>query len=348
MKPGGKGLKLESVNDLQELVASNVEAIEPGLRLLGSRVALGGATIDLLTVDPADTPTLIALGFNADDQMLLRALEAYSWCLENPDALGRLYPAERLSPTAPPRVVFIAEKLSDAFLRKIRHLRFDRVDCLEFYFGLQFKLIEEVRGTHDPETRAPQAVPPPRAARAAPAPSPPPPRPESAPGRRPDAPVASRPEPLVTPRYEPPRETPRREEPAAPRPVAARPAPEPVVPEPVAGDQSRPLGGSRDSRRPGEVDEDMVRTVREYLKGEFPTAVVYDFYVHDRGTQMFQLQDSQGALIHSAAVSGDLLERGTESHLRAFLDKHKLARVLRQAGGAGVSVTKGGLRIERR
>ena len=92
----------------------------------------------------------------------------------------------------------------------------------------------------------------------------------------------------------------------------------------------------------------MVRVVREYLKGEFPTAVVYDFFVHDRGAQMFQLQDSQGALIHSAAVSGDLLEGGTESNLRAFLDRHRLARVLRESGAAGVLVTKSGLRVEKR
>lgn len=334
-------MTLESVNDLQELVALNVEAIEPGLRLLGSRVALGSATIDLLTVDPAGELTLVALGFDADDQMLLRALEAYSWCLEYPDALGRLYPAERLSP-APPRVIFIAEKLSDPFLRKIRHLRFSRVGCLEFFFGLQFKLVDEFRGTHDPaEMRAPEPVEAPRAAA-------PPPRVESARPRRPEPPPR-RPEPAVAPRPEPPRETRRREEPPAPKPAAARVVTPPVAPEPVvAGDHSRPLGGSRDARRPGDVDEDMVRVVREYLKGEFPTAVVYDFFVHDRGAQMFQLQDSQGALIHTAAVSGDLLEGGTESNLRAFLDRHRLARVLRESGAAGVLVTKSGLRVEKR
>jgi hypothetical protein len=333
-------MTLENVNDLQEIVAVNVDAISPGLRLLGTRVALGSATIDLLTVDPAGELTLVALGFSADDQMLLRALEAYSWCLEYPDALGRLYPAERLSP-APPRVVFIAEKLSDAFLRKIRHLRFSRVDCLEFFFGLQFKLVDEFRGTHDSgEARAPQ--PPPPA---------PPPRVESPPPRRSEPPLAPppRPEPPAAPRPEPHhREARRREEPAA-KPVAAKVVTPPVAPEPVvAGDQSRALGGSRDARRPGDVDEDMVRVVREYLKGEFPTAVVYDFFVHDRGAQMFQLQDSQGALIHSAAVSGDLLEGGTESSLRAFLDRHRLARVLRESGAAGVLVTKSGLRVEKR
>ena len=191
-------MTLESVNDLQELVAVNVDAIAPGLRLLGSRVALGSATIDLLTVDPDGELTLVALGFSADDQMLLRALEAYSWCLEYPDALGRLYPAERLSP-APPRVVFIAEKLSDAFLRKIRHLRFSRVDCLEFFFGLQFKLVDEFRGTPEPAEGGPWKSPerrraPPaassgeRPAGAGPEPPPPPPPP------RPEPPVAPRPD----------------------------------------------------------------------------------------------------------------------------------------------------------
>jgi hypothetical protein len=342
-------MALESINDLQEIVAANVDAIAPGLRLLGTRVALGSASIDLLTVDPAGELTLVALGFIGDDQMVLRALEAYSWCLEYPDALGRLYPAERLS-SAPPRVIFIAEKLSDAFLRKIRHLRFSRVDCLEFFFGLQFKLVEELRGTHDPNEgrAAPQPPEPPRAVVTAP---PPPPRVESPPPRRPEPPPPPRAEPPVAPRPEPPRETRRREEPPAPKPVVHKPAPppEPVVPAPVvAGDHSRPLGGSRDTRRPGDVDEDMVRVVREYLKSEFPTVVVYDFFVHDRGAQMFQLQDSQGALIHSAAVSGDVLEAGSESSLRAFLDKHRLARVLRESGAAGVLVTKSGLRVEKR
>jgi len=335
-------MTLESINDLQEIVAVNVDAIAPGLRLLGTRVVLGNATIDLLTIDPAGELTLVALGFIGDDQMVLRALEAYSWCLEYPDALGRLYPAEGLSP-APPRVIFIAEKLSDAFLRKIRHLRFSRVDCLEFFFGLQFKLVEELRGTHDPtEGRTAPPAPAPRAPASVP---PPPRRPE------PPPPPPPRAEPPVAPRPEPPRETRRREEPPAPKPVVTKPAPppEPVVPEPVvAGDHSRPLGGSRDGRRPGDVDEDMVRVVREYLKSEFPTVVVYDFFVHDRGAQMFQLQDSQGALIHSAAVSGDLLEGGSESSLRAFLDKHRLARVLRESGAAGVLVTKSGLRVEKR
>jgi hypothetical protein len=96
------------------------------------------------------------------------------------------------------------------------------------------------------------------------------------------------------------------------------------------------------------VSEEMVRTVREYLQREFPTAVIYDFYAHDRGVQMFHLQDSHGAVIHSAIVTEEVLGEGGESQLQNLLEKHKLARVLRQAGSAAVSVAKTGLKIERR
>jgi hypothetical protein len=64
--------------------------------------------------------------------------------------------------------------------------------------------------------------------------------------------------------------------------------------------------------------------------------------------QMFHLQDSYGALIHSAAVTVDVLAELGETELSRFLETHKLARVLRQAGTAGVTVTKSGLKIERR
>jgi hypothetical protein len=91
-----------------------------------------------------------------------------------------------------------------------------------------------------------------------------------------------------------------------------------------------------------------VRAVRDYLQREFPTAVIYDFFSHEHGVQMFHLQDSYGALVHSAAVSVDVLADLRETELSSFLEKHKLARVLRQAGTAGVAVTTSGLKVERR
>jgi hypothetical protein len=317
MTPSFKSLKLEDIKELQGLVADSIESVGPGLRLLDSSVLLGGSTIDLLAVDAAGVLTLVALGLQADDETMLRGLEAYSWCMEDPDALRRLYPAAQLSSSEPPRVVFIAERIPEAFLRKIRHLRFHRVDCLEFRLGLHFSVVGEVRGTGAPESAPARSERGPSA---------------SAPGRpdgRAEAPF----------RRDAPRGGPRVRRDRPPAGGEETPRAEPV--------------GERESRRSvpqaaSDVDEAKVRAVRDYLQREFPTAVIYDFFSHEHGVQMFHLQDSYGALVHSAAVSVDVLADLRETELSNFLEKHKLARVLRQAGTAGVAVTTSGLKVERR
>jgi hypothetical protein len=354
MKPEFRSLKLEDVKELRELVSDAVASIEPGLRLLENQVTLGSSTIDLVTLDAEEVLTLVAVGFEADDEMMLRALEAYSWCQDSPDEVVQRFPV--LRPSTPPRVIFIAERIPQGFLRKMRHLRFSRVDCLEFRFGLQFAQVEDVREA-DASGESPAArsrataypprvepAPPPIAApvrevpMAEPPPAPPvpvappqiaPPHSAASPGRHHSRSETAAPRQTHRPRPE----APRREEPAPPPPT--------VVPI----EESRAATGGHAAAL---VSEDMVRTVREYLQREFPTAVIYDFYAHDRGVQMFHLQDSHGAVIHSASVSEEVLGDGAESQLKNLLEKHKLARVLRQAGSAAVAVTKAGLKIERR
>ncbi len=398
-----KSLKVQDVRELQELVAESVSAVEPGMRLLDTRVLLGGATIDLLALDAEDRLTLIALGLGADDEMLLRAIEAYSWCQEYPDALHRLYSTVHDIEGRPPRVIFVAERVPDAFLRKVKHLRLDRAECLEFHFGLQFTPVEELRGTDEPPPRRQAAserhAPPAPERHASPAPerqvaaggerhapapaerhtpspaaserqavtpvarvvAPARPAPratqrQDSEGRSPVVPLrSSRPEPVAPPRREAETGRPAPTAAEATRAESRRDAPaDPAEVQEQVLEQLRSTtttvgewSGATD-KASAEVDDEKVRAVREYMQREFPTLVIYDFYAHDRGVQMFHLQDSHGALVHSAAVGEDLLDGSSDAELDTFLDKHKLARVLRQAGSAGVSVTKSGLKIERR
>jgi len=128
--------KRRDVKDLQQLatlVAENVDAIETGLKIIGSNLNLGRASIELVALDAAHTPVLVTLGLTADDTMLLRALEAYAWCLDYPESLLKLVPASR-RPEWPPRVVFVAERLLESFLRKMRLLKFSTVDFFEFRY----------------------------------------------------------------------------------------------------------------------------------------------------------------------------------------------------------------------
>jgi hypothetical protein len=125
-------LRVEDVEKLQALVVENFDSIEPGLTVLDSRLLLGHATIDVIGVDTVGALVLGAVGFTANEDMLLKAVEAYSWCLEYPEALVRLYPSCQVSEDRPPRLLFVVERMPDAFHRKIKQLGFPEVDCVEF------------------------------------------------------------------------------------------------------------------------------------------------------------------------------------------------------------------------
>jgi hypothetical protein len=151
---------ITDVGHLRTLVTDNVDGIEAGLSVLDSRLLLGQATIDVVGLDARGALVLMALGFTADEEMLLKAVEAYSWCLEYPEAIRRLYPSAQISSSHPPRLMFVVERMPDSFLRKIKQLGFPEVDCIEFRYldvdgapAMYFETLARLR-------RAPVADPP--------------------------------------------------------------------------------------------------------------------------------------------------------------------------------------------
>jgi hypothetical protein len=129
MRPTFRKLEVKDIGNLERLVADNIDGVEPGLKVVDSRLLLGQAAIDLVGLDSKDSLVLIALDFSADDGLLLRVMDAYSWCLEYPDTLRRLYPMAQATPR-PPRILFVVEKMTDAFLRRVKQLSFLEIDCL--------------------------------------------------------------------------------------------------------------------------------------------------------------------------------------------------------------------------
>jgi hypothetical protein len=128
--------KRREVSDLQHLrtlVADNCDAMESGLKILASNLNLGRTNVEIAALDAQQCPVLFVLGLTADDAMLVRALEAYAWCLEYPESVQRLVPASTQLGW-PPRIVFVAERLLEAFVRKMRLLNFSAVDCFEFRY----------------------------------------------------------------------------------------------------------------------------------------------------------------------------------------------------------------------
>src|SRR2546428_6346629 len=124
--------EVKDLSQLQTLVTEHAEALEPGFRVLAGTVNFGRSTVELVGLDGRGTPALVALGLTGDDAMLFRIVEAYAWSLEYPESVRRLMPAGGGADRWPPRVVFIAERLPESFLRKIRLLTFPAVNCFEY------------------------------------------------------------------------------------------------------------------------------------------------------------------------------------------------------------------------
>lgn len=176
MRPTFRKLEVKDIGNLERLVAENIDGVEPGLKIVDSRLLLGQAAIDLVGLDSKGSLVLIALDFSADDGLLLRVMDAYSWCLEYPDTLRRLYPMAQ-STSRPPRILFIVEKMTDAFLRRVKQLSFLEIDCFEFRnlevngaSVVYFDLVERLRKS---VIDAPGEVPAPAAAVPAPIAAPP-------------------------------------------------------------------------------------------------------------------------------------------------------------------------------
>ena len=219
MRVAVRKLPVEDVEKLQALVVESFDAIEPGLSVLDARLLLGHATIDVIGVDSVGTLVLGNIGFTANEDMLLKAVEAYSWCLEYPDAIVRLYPSCQLSEDRPPRLLFVVERMPDAFHRKIKQLGFPEVDCVEFrlldFDGVSAVYFESILRLR--RTAAMRSAPPPVATSAASEPTTSPRAAErQAPPRKPAA-VSRVSRPMAAP---------------APRVELPRPAEPEVLPEP--------------------------------------------------------------------------------------------------------------------
>ena len=169
MRLAVRKIHVEDAAKLQTLVVENLDGIEPGLAVLDARLLLGHSTIDVVAMDAAGTLVLIAVGLTANEEMILKAVEAYSWSLEYPQALQRLYPGCVLSEERPPRLLFVVDRMSDAFQRKIKQLGFPEVDCVEVRHlevdgvpTVYFESLSRIRRLATPQVidRVPQATVP--------------------------------------------------------------------------------------------------------------------------------------------------------------------------------------------
>lgn len=116
---------------LRSFLGRHAEALEPGLTVVDRRLKLGGTDVDVLATDRCLTPVLVVAGGVADTRLLVAGLEACLWCLAFPDTLRRLYPDAPMALHRPPRLIFVAEHVSEEFVRMVEALSVVRAECHE-------------------------------------------------------------------------------------------------------------------------------------------------------------------------------------------------------------------------
>jgi hypothetical protein len=214
-------------------------------------------------------------------------------------------------------VFFIAERLTDAFLRKVRLLRIESLTCYEFRYlevngqaGFYLDVVDwQRKAAAPPPTSRPLAV---------------------------DVHDESE-EPLAGG--------------ASPeRPRSGPPLPPLLEAGPVGGPDrfraSRPPTAGRSARvaqGPDPFDEEHVRAVRDYLQRELPDCTIYDFHDLERSAQAFQIHNHQGRLSRVVLVAGSVFDGRNERDIRKLLEQHRLAGALRDAGPGELWVTSAGL-----
>ncbi len=308
---------VKTLSALQVLVTENAAAIAPGFRVMAAGVRVGRSSIDLVGLDSLDRPALIALDVTGDPTLPFRMAEAYAAALEDPDSIRRLVQGARGCVGWPPRAIFIAERLSEAFWLRLKLLALPAVDCFEYrcveVHGQTSLSLDRV------ECGARPAGVPTSAAVEEPTPA------ETLEPSQPsvwDALLAAL------------NMTPEVESHAAAAPPARTPA--------------APPNGRLTEKLPAAVEppgsEDVkIATIREYLQREFPLLMIYDFSDPERNARVFQLQDTQGMVPHLAVVTSEFFSACRCAELPATLERMRLAEAMRHAGSAGVRVTPTGV-----
>jgi DNA-binding NarL/FixJ family response regulator len=117
---------------LTRLVAQHIEALEPGLRIIESRFPVERASVDFVALDARNSLVLVVVGRAADSGTFLRAAQVYWWCREHPDLVRGLFPAARIAPDQPLRLLFVAQRFTPLFVRALEQLRLADVRCLRY------------------------------------------------------------------------------------------------------------------------------------------------------------------------------------------------------------------------
>ncbi len=109
-------------------------AIEEGLRAIDAKIPCHpSGEIDLLAVDRASQLTIIDFETTVNDGLLLRGLGHFDWVVRNMPNVQRMYRAQAVNFSLPPRLVLLAPQFSPLFRSVARQITRPQIQWVRYH-----------------------------------------------------------------------------------------------------------------------------------------------------------------------------------------------------------------------
>jgi hypothetical protein len=110
-------------------------ALEEGLRAIDTRIPCHPCgEIDVLAVDRTSQLTIIDFDTIVNDGLLLRGIGHFDWIVRNMPNVQRMYRAETIDVSLPPRLVLLAPQFSPVLRRVARQITRPQIHCVRYHW----------------------------------------------------------------------------------------------------------------------------------------------------------------------------------------------------------------------
>jgi hypothetical protein len=137
--PSGSAVFLRPVQVSRDRLAAMLPrdwsgALEEGLRTIDAKVPCHPCgEIDVLAVDHTNRLTIIDIDTTVNDGLLLRGLGHFDWILRNASSVQRMWPAQSLDASLPPRLILLAPQFSPLLRRVMRQLSRPQIQWVRYH-----------------------------------------------------------------------------------------------------------------------------------------------------------------------------------------------------------------------
>jgi hypothetical protein len=128
-------IKVENHQELEQMIANEINQIEKGLTVICSSVPINEkTTLDILCHDSNGQLVIIQLDVNEDDIMLLQGIQSLDYVDKFKSFLKATYNKHKIDDKEKPRLILIAPSFSDAIRRAVEGLKGIRIDLYEWEY----------------------------------------------------------------------------------------------------------------------------------------------------------------------------------------------------------------------